>query len=180
MSEELPHSLGFPPIADNQAQALILGSMPSVTSLDHQQYYGHPRNAFWPIMTKLLKMDKALNYSQHCQQLIRHRIAVWDVLQSCQRQGSLDTNIDTDSMVTNDFNLFLLQHPHIKHIFFNGAKAEQVFNRHILPTLDEQRTHIARVRLPSTSPAHASLSLEQKYQHWQQALASINSSDDGS
>ena len=81
---------GFPAIADKHAQILILGSMPSVKSLEKQQYYAHPRNAFWPIMLALFNIDKELNYQQRCQCLVKNNVAVWDVLKSCQRQGSLD------------------------------------------------------------------------------------------
>ena len=155
MAEETPYSIGFQAIADHNAQILILGSMPSVTSLDQQHYYAHPRNAFWPIMSTLFKMDD---------------IAVWDVLQSCQRQGSLDSSINPNSMIANNFSLFLQQHPNITQIIFNGAKAEQVFERYVLTTLDKQSSKILRQRLPSTSPAHASLKFDQKYALWQQAL----------
>lgn len=144
--------------------------MPSVKSLEQQQYYAHPRNAFWPIMSALFAMENDLDYDQRCKNLINHHIAVWDVLKACQRQGSLDQHIDTNSMVINDFTLFLQQHPTIKKIVFNGAKAEQVFNRYVLPTLTEKQNAIVRLRLPSTSPAHASCSLNDKLVIWRQAL----------
>jgi TDG/mug DNA glycosylase family protein len=166
----LPLNRSFPPISDNKASILILGSMPSVKSLEQQQYYAHPRNAFWPIMSVLFEMESKLNYEQRCKNLIAHHVGVWDVLKACQRQGSLDVDIDTSSMIINDFNLFLQQHPNIEKIVFNGTKAEQIFKRLVLPTLTEQQTTIIRLRLPSTSPAHASCSLENKIVIWQQAL----------
>lgn len=146
--------------------------MPSVKSLEQQQYYAHPRNAFWPIMATLLEMEHELDYDKRCQCLMDNHIAVWDVLKACQRQGSLDQHINAASMIANDFNLFLQQHLNIQKVVFNGAKAEQVFKRLILPTLTEQQTTIARIRLPSTSPAHASSSFEDKWVIWRQALTS--------
>lgn len=170
MTNTIPLNHSFPAIADSNANILILGSMPSVKSLEQQQYYAHPRNAFWPIMSALFEIDGELNYEQRCKSLMQHQVAVWDVLKACQRQGSLDVDIDTTSMIINDFNLFLQNHPNIKKIAFNGTKAEQVFNRYVLPTLSEQHIPILRLRLPSTSPAHASCSLNEKSDIWQQAL----------
>jgi len=170
MANILPLNLSFQPVADSSASILILGSMPSVKSLEQQQYYAHPRNAFWPIMSVLFEMARELDYGKRCERLIFNHVAVWDVLKACQRQGSLDVNIDTNSMITNNFNLFLQQHPNIMKIVFNGAKAEQVFNRYVLPTLTKQQLAIVRLRLPSTSPAHASCSIEDKIVIWQQAL----------
>ena len=171
MSKEIPPNIGFSPIASKNSQILILGSMPSIKSLDQQQYYAHPRNAFWPILSTLCKMEENLTYAQRCQQLIKHQFAVWDVLQSCQRQGSLDANIDPRSVIVNDFTLFFQHHPHIRRIFFNGTKAQQLFKQYVLITLEHQHTEILRQRLPSTSPAHASLNFEQKLALWQQALS---------
>lgn len=170
MTNTLPINISFPPIADTHASLLILGSMPSIKSLEQQQYYAHPRNAFWPIMSALFNMDNELSYSQRCQHLITHHTAVWDVLKSCQRQGSLDVDIDSASMIINNFNSFLQHHPHIKKLVFNGGKAEQVFNQFVLPTLTEQQTTIPRLRLPSTSPAHARCSQNEKLDIWRQAL----------
>jgi len=171
MTNILPLNRSFPPIADNNASILILGSMPSVKSLEQQQYYAHPRNAFWPIMSALFVIERELDYDKRCKILIDKRVAVWDVLKACRRQGSLDQHINAASMITNNFNLFLLQHPNIKKIVFNGTKAEQVFKRLVLPTLTEHHAAIVRLRLPSTSPAHASCSLEDKIVIWQQALS---------
>jgi double-stranded uracil-DNA glycosylase len=170
MTNSLPLHRSFPPIADHRAKILILGSMPGVKSLEQQQYYAHPRNAFWPIMSALFAIDRTLDYDKRCQLLVDKQIAVWDVLQACQRQGSLDQAINSASMVTNDFNLFLQHHPDITKIVFNGAKAEHVFKRLVLPTLTEPQHTILRLLLPSTSPAHASLSFDDKLAIWRQAL----------
>lgn len=144
--------------------------MPGVKSLEQQQYYAHPRNAFWPIMSELFEIELELDYEKRCQLLVNKHIAVWDVLQTCQRQGSLDQAIDTASMVANDFNLLFQHHTDISKIVFNGAKAEQVFKRLVLPTLTLQQKAIVRLRLPSTSPAHASSSLNEKLAIWRRAL----------
>jgi hypoxanthine-DNA glycosylase len=166
---------GFPEIADKQAQILILGSMPSVQSLKQQQYYAHPRNAFWPIMTVLCDMDKECNYQQRCEHLKTNYVAVWDVLKACHRQGSLDTNIDPSSMIANDFNSFFQQHPKIKYLFFNGAKAQQIFKRYVVPNLDTSFKQLNQTRLPSTSPAHAAMKLEQKLKLWKTMISKARS-----
>lgn len=149
--------------------------MPSVQSLKQQQYYAHPRNAFWPIMSALFHMNKEWIYQQRCQHIIKNNIAVWDVLKACQRQGSLDSNIEPNSMIANDFNTFFRKHPKIEHIFFNGGKAEQVFKQHVLPNLDKPFKQQNQTRLPSTSPAHATMKFEQKLQLWQSILQFIKS-----
>jgi double-stranded uracil-DNA glycosylase len=161
---------GFPPIADKSAVILILGSMPSIKSLDEQQYYAHPRNSFWFIITKLLSSDTELEYEQKKALLLHNRIALWDVLNTCQRKGSLDSSIKNDSTVANDFNAFFDDHPLIKAVYFNGSRAQQEYMKHIPPTLDAKFSSIQYERLPSTSPAMASLSREQKLQHWQAIL----------
>lgn len=170
INNEIVIEIGLPPIADKNAQLLILGSMPSVKSLEQLQYYAHPRNAFWPIMSTLFDMNKAGDYQQRCMHLISHKVAVWDTLKTCQRQGSLDQDIETNSMVANDFNHFLKHHPKIQSIFFNGGKAEQVFKQYVLPILDNQFKSLARTRLPSTSPAHAAMQFKQKLDEWKHAL----------
>ena len=161
---------GFPAIACVDAKILILGSMPSIKSLEQQQYYAHPRNAFWPIMSALFDMDKTWLYQQRCDHLISNKIAVWDALQACQRQGSLDSNIDPSSMIANDFNTFFKQHSKITLVVFNGGKAEQVFKQHVVPSLDKKFKHLNQIRLPSTSPAHASMTFEQKLSAWKHTL----------
>ena len=156
---------GFTPIALPTARVLILGSMPSRESLARQQYYAHPRNAFWPIVTSLLQID-APDYAQRARQLARRGVALWDVLKACFREGSLDSSIDESSIVTNDFNGFFAAHARIGQLFFNGAKAESVYLRHVIPELHEPWAALPSTRLPSTSPANAGMSFEQKMQAW--------------
>lgn len=144
---------------------MILGSMPSRESLARQQYYAHPRNAFWPIVTKLLHIE-APEYRQRAKQLAQRGMALWDVLKACFREGSLDSSIDENSIVTNDFEGFFAAHPGIDQLFFNGAKAESVYLRHVKPDLPPPWSELPATRLPSTSPAHAGMPFEQKMQAW--------------
>ncbi|OYY92440.1 MAG: DNA-deoxyinosine glycosylase [Hydrogenophilales bacterium 28-61-23] len=155
----------FPPIENPNARVLILGSMPGIASLRAGQYYAHPRNQFWPIMAALLDADlPALTYARRVDLLAESGIALWDVLQSCRRHGSLDAAIAPETAIANDFPPFFARHTQLTHIFFNGAAAERHFNRQVhgrieLPPLRFQR-------LPSTSPAHAALDFSAKLAAW--------------
>lgn len=168
----MPHIQSFPPIEDATASILILGSMPGKESLRAGQYYAHPRNAFWTIMGDLIGAEPALPYEARTRILKSAGIALWDVLASCTRHSSMDADIDADSMCANDFVSFFLKHPGITHVFFNGSMAEQCFHRHVLPLLEPilgQRS-LHYQRLPSTSPAHASMSYRQKLKAWKMIL----------
>lgn len=162
-----PIEIGFPALAQFDATVLILGSMPGVASLQQQQYYAHKRNAFWPIMTTLFDWPESASYAAHCQRLLDQKIAVWDVLKSCHRRGSLDSNIDKSSLAINDFECFLTEHRAIETLCFNGNTAYQLFKRHVCPELTADLHLIA---LPSTSPAHAAMSFQIKLEKWQAAL----------
>jgi double-stranded uracil-DNA glycosylase len=159
---------GFPPVALASARVLILGSMPGQASLHAAEYYAHPRNQFWPIMGALFDAGPALPYSERLRQLEKHRIALWDVLASCHRPGSLDADIDPDTAVANDFVGFLRAHPHIHRICFNGAAAEQHFRRRVAATLADRNLECHR--LPSTSPAHAGMGFSEKLERWRAGL----------
>jgi hypoxanthine-DNA glycosylase len=156
---------GFPPISRPDARLLILGSMPGRESLAQQRYYAHPRNGFWPIVSTLFNLS-ATDYEQLVQQLVQNRVAVWDVLKACFRKGSLDSDIDVKTIVSNDFQQFYIDHPKIRRVFFNGARAESIYRKHVLPGLGATSADLELVRLPSTSPAHAALSLDQKTKAW--------------
>lgn len=156
----------FPPVANNEAKILIVGSMPGEESLRLQQYYAHPRNAFWYIITQLLNCNDEISYEQKIQLLKQSNIALWDVLMSCERVGSLDASIRNASIIINDFATFYATHPKIKAIYFNGTKAEQEYKKRVLPTLAPHLQQIDNYRLPSTSPAMARLTKEEKLQHW--------------
>jgi len=139
--------------------------MPGVASLQAQQYYAHPRNAFWPILAELLSVNWAEQYSQRILQLKAYPLVLWDVLQSCQREGSLDSAITRDLMVPNDIPALLKQFSDISFIGFNGASADRFFNQSVARNIDNLDCY-KLVRLPSTSPAHASQSLQQKLEKW--------------
>jgi double-stranded uracil-DNA glycosylase len=156
----------FPPIAAPDARVLVLGTMPSIASLAKQQYYGHPQNSFWPIMGCLFGAGRDLPYGERQQILHERGVAVWDVLQECYREGSLDADIQIESESPNDFVTFFRRHPQVGSIFFNGQKSESLFRRHVLPTLAGLGRDFRYVRLPSTSPAHAGRSFEQKLSAW--------------
>ena len=158
------HLIGLAAVASPEATVLILGSMPGVVSLAQQQYYAHPRNLFWPIMAQLCQCDTSASYTEKLQQLSDSGIALWDVIDSCQRQGSLDSAIRDEQV--NDFAAFLDEHRNIRAIGFNGAKAWHSFKRYVLPT-QPIPAHIALLQLPSTSPAHAAVSFEHKLAQWQ-------------
>ncbi len=162
--KDIPHIHSFVPIQDAAAKVLILGSMPGKESLKAGQYYAHPRNVFWPIMGDLIGANAALPYELRVQKLEASNIALWDVLASCKRHSSLDADIDTDSISPNDFEAFFLTHPNITHIFFNGAMAEKCFHEYV--ELDWESRLLQFQRLPSTSPANASMTFSQKLNAW--------------
>jgi len=164
MANQSDPDFSFPPIATPDAHTLILGSMPGRASLQAAEYYAHQRNAFWPIMSKLLDFDPAIPYAQRVATLKQSRIAVWDVLASCIRPGSLDADIAQESIRVNDFAAFFANHPNIRRIFFNGKMADSCFRKHVDKTLD--LSLLTRQCLPSSSPAHAALSFSEKYEAW--------------
>ncbi len=156
----------FPPVSEPTADRLILGSMPGKASLAARQYYAHPRNLFWRLMEALLGIQADLPYAERCRQLAEQGVALWDVLKTCTRSSSLDSDIVEASIVPQDFEGFLRAHPRIGVIFFNGAKAESVWRRHVGPTLPADLAAIPTSRLPSTSPANASIPYPVKLRQW--------------
>jgi hypoxanthine-DNA glycosylase len=151
-------------VAAASAGILVLGSMPGEASLAAGQYYAHPRNAFWPIMAELLGFDASLPYERRLAALRAGRIAVWDVLRSCHRHGSLDTKIRRETQVANDFAAFFASHRHVGRVLFNGAKAEECYRRHVLGR--GIGDGLVYLRLPSTSPANASWTPARKLTAW--------------
>lgn len=165
----------FAPIADPHAEVLILGSMPGQASLAAYQYYAHPQNAFWRIIGELLEFDPAVvSYAEKTNALKSARIALWDVLQSCRRVGSLDSSIETGSQRINNFSAFFATHTQIRHVFFNGTKAEACFKRYVLKEswASSVLQGVQLTRLPSTSPANATLSFALKCEEWRWMLGS--------
>lgn len=164
------HVQSFAPIADARARVLILGSMPGKASLAAGQYYAHPRNLFWPILGEVTGAGPASPYEVRALALKSRGIALWDVLESCAREGSLDSAIDDATLSANDFASFYLGHLRIAHVFFNGGKAEACYRKHVLPMLADAAASPSYRRLPSTSPANASMSRAHKQRVWRLAL----------
>ncbi len=156
----------FAPVARADATILILGSMPGKVSLQQQQYYAHPQNLFWNFMGKLFGAGPELPYALRVEHLLAHRVALWDVVKECYRESALDSDIVEATIIANDFADFFGRHPAIRQVFFNGSKAEQAFRKYVLPYLALE--HIELVRLPSTSPANASIPLGRKLEEWRQ------------
>ncbi|MDR0182448.1 DNA-deoxyinosine glycosylase [Lysobacter arvi] len=158
---------GFPPVTTPAARVLVLGSMPGAASLQASRYYAHPRNAFWPIMGALVGADPALPYPRRLVRLTSAGIALWDVLDRCEREGSLDSAIVDATAQANDFATFFRQHARLTTVLFIGAKAEAAYRR-LGPPL--AAFGLRSQRLPSTSPANASVRFEKKLAAWREAL----------
>jgi TDG/mug DNA glycosylase family protein len=155
---------GFPPIVGEEPRVLVLGSMPSAESLRRLEYYGHPRNAFWPIMGELFGAGPDLPYAERARRVAAKGLAVWDVIAACVRETSADADIQEEE--PNDFSEFFAQHRALRRVFFNGGKSEQVFRRRVLPELGALAGKLEFARLPSTSPALASLDFAAKLRAW--------------
>ena len=137
----------LPPIVDEQTFVLIIGSMPGKQSLDKQQYYGNPRNHFWPIIGQLFDVAIPEHYDEKIALLRSKKIGLWDSIQSCERQGSLDATIKNE--IPNDFATLFKKFPQIKLILFNGGKSFDVFKKQVGLAVLEER---AFEKMPSTSP----------------------------
>jgi hypoxanthine-DNA glycosylase len=161
---------GFPPVEPKHAWVLILGSLPGAESIRRGEYYAHPRNAFWPIMGALFGAGPKLAYGVRLRKLASRGVMLWDVLHAAQRPGSLDSAIHPRQLEPNDISALLARHPELKTVAFNGGAAETLFNRHVRPTCADILEGLERVRLPSTSPAHAARNFTQKLAAWRNAL----------
>ncbi len=159
-------SLGFPPIAAPDACVLVLGSLPGRMSLAQRQYYAQPQNAFWRIMGALFGANPELPYAARAERLRTQRVALWDVCRAATRAGSLDSAIETASVVPNDFGTFFGGHPGIRAVFTNGGTATQLYRRLVMPRLARELQALPLHPLPSTSPAHAAMRFEQKLERW--------------
>ncbi len=155
--------VAFPPVAPPDAHLLILGSMPSAASLAQGFYYGHPRNAFWRILADSFGAPIPATIEEKTLLLEANGVALWDVLHSCVREGSLDSDIR--EMEVNDFAALFRRCPGIRRVLLNGGTARRVFLKHGAEALRDREW----VALPSTSPAYT-LSYERKLAQWRQAL----------
>lgn len=163
MSAEASLLRGLAPVAGRGARLLVLGSFPGAASLAAQQYYGHPRNHFWPILAALWGMDlPALPYRRRVAALSRHGLALWDVYAACRREGSLDSAIE--DAVPNDLAGLVAHLPGLRAIAHNGGESARAMR--VTRTLG-----VPVLRLPSTSPANARWSFERKLAAWRAAFA---------
>lgn len=152
----------FPPLIDGQSEILILGSIPGVKSLQMQQYYAHPQNKFWKVIFELLNEEFTEDYSQRIETLKKHHIALWDVIDSCERKGSLDSEIRNEE--ANQIAELLEEHPNVKAIFCNGGKSYKNLQK-----LLGKNYKLPIFQLPSTSPLHT-VSFEKKMEEWKRIL----------
>lgn len=153
---------GLAPLVSAQTRILILGSFPSEASLKAQQYYAHPRNQFWKLVSELLSHNLySAGYASNREYILSTSIGIWDVYASCERAGSLDSAIQNAQL--NDFAALLSQHPQIKAVAHNGGESAR--HRRLFEALG-----LAVHQLPSTSPANASWSYERKLAAWREVL----------
>lgn len=155
----------FGPSVSPRCRVLILGTMPGVASLRAGHYYAHPRNQFWDLMGALFGAGRDLPYARRLARLRARGVALWDVVAECERPGSLDSAIRGER--PHDLAGLLRRHPHLHTLVFNGQPAFRLFRRHfpaLLPT-------VRWVVMPSTSPAHASLTLAAKRKAWSKLLS---------
>jgi double-stranded uracil-DNA glycosylase len=157
---------GFSPVAAAHARVLVLGSLPGRMSLQMQQYYAQPRNAFWKLLGRLYDFDPASPYPERLVILKQNHVALWDVCAAARRSGSLDAAIVAHSVVPNDFSTFFLKHKLVHTVFFNGQMAAALFRRLVLPGLPAQVQKLDYVTLPSSSPAHAAMPFTTKLRSW--------------
>ncbi len=153
----------FPPIVDKQSRVLILGTMPGPMALKKQEYYGFTGNHFWKIIFHLFDVKEPLTYPEKKQLLKEKGIALWDVFKSCERKGALDSAIQCAQY--NDISGLLKKYPNIQTVFLNSRTAEKVFLRHFAESVK-----IPFYYLPSTSPAHVSLSFSKKLNAWSKIM----------
>lgn len=155
----------FPPILPDAPHILILGTMPGEKSLEAHQYYAHPQNQFWKFMGDIYSAGLIHPYEQRVAILKEKGVAVWDVIQTCTRQGSMDADIK--SPVVNDFETFYRKNPTIKLVVFDSLTAETLYHRHVLQSLTMDLEYR---RVPSPSPAHARMTYADKLAIWSAAL----------
>lgn len=159
MSVGSAHKRSFPPVADERARVLVLGTLPGEESLRRREYYAHPRNLFWPILFALFDTAPATDYPAKLAFATARRVALWDVCMAGEREMSADATIRRE--VPNAIDRLLDAHPSIGAVAFNGTTARRLYDRHF-----PRRTGLTYLAMPSTSPAHASLDFAAKLAHW--------------
>lgn len=153
---------GLAPVVDDASRVVVLGSLPGEQSLRRQEYYAHPQNQFWRIMSAVVGEPLPDGYEERCAMLLRHSIALWDVIHYAERQGSLDASIKNPE--PNDFGAFFKRYPKIRRVILNGDKAAAMFKKQF------GQIAVETFKVPSTSPARANLSLEEKEILWRAAF----------
>lgn len=148
----------FEPIFDSKSKILILGTFPSVKSRENNFYYGHPQNRFWFVLAEILKTETPRSIPEKRQMLIENKIAIWDVVGSCEISNSSDVSIKNAQ--PNDIGI-ILGNANIKTIYANGKTAEKLYNKYLL-----KQTGKEIFALPSTSPANAAFSKEKLVDAW--------------
>jgi hypoxanthine-DNA glycosylase len=157
----------FEPFIDSYSKVLILGTMPGEQSLAHNEYYANPKNQFWMILSGVFNQRPGSSYMEKLNFLQEHRLALWDVLQGAEREGSLDQNIRME--VPNDFSRIFVDYPSLKAVLFNGGKAEKYFQQLVLKQqVISRKKGIEFLRMPSSSPTPGKnvLPLPQKIEFW--------------
>ena len=153
----------FPPVYDEYSEILILGSFPSVKSREEQFFYGHPKNRFWKVLSAVFEFPVPESVEDKRSFLLINRIALWDVVSSCEITGSADSSIK--NVIPNDISR-ILGNSDIKRIFLNGKTAEKYYNKYI-----KEKISVEAITLPSTSPANAKWTLEMLIAQWNIILA---------
>lgn len=153
---------GFNPIEDSTSEILILGSMPSVVSLEKSEYYGFKHNRFWKIIAYVFN-ETFETYEDKKKCLYKHKIALWDVIESCDRVGSSDANIR--NVKCNDLETFVSKHPDLKLIVCNGKKSGSLYEKHFA-----DKIHLPYQILPSTSNANRTIKENELFEKWKEIL----------
>jgi len=149
----------IPPLYNKDSEILILGSFPSVKSREQQFFYGHPQNRFWKVISAVFNCETPVTIPEKKGFLYAHGIALWDVISSCEIKGSSDSSIE--NVIPNDIGI-ILRNSDVRKIYTNGNTSSELYRKFIYP-----RTGIESIKLPSTSPANASWSLEKLIDTWQ-------------
>jgi double-stranded uracil-DNA glycosylase len=170
LAKHFNHLHCLAPIVPDRPRLLILGSLPGRKSLEVQQYYAHPQNAFWRLIAATFGTKSSLPYEQRVEILTANHIALWDVLAAAERPGSLDSSIVHASAKANDFASFYRAHPHIRRVLFNGRKAEELYGRLVLPGVSAEFGGMHYICMPSTSPAHAGMTFAKKLDSWRKEI----------
>lgn len=158
--EHVTHQI--PPVFDSRSQILILGSFPSVKSREAQFFYHHPQNRFWKVLSSICNVSVPVTVEEKKHFLLHHHIAVWDVIASCDIQGSSDSSIK--NAVANDFSDILKAAP-IRQIYTNGGTAYKLYKKYCYSV-----TGMEAIKLPSTSPANAAFSLDRLIMEWSEKI----------